>query len=129
MLNDHMERTANHDLARYDVTFSQMRVLVTLNYAENFTCSLKELEKIFMVSQQTMAGIVSRLEKKQLVTAISDQQDKRVKKVKLTQEGQSLAIHVRKQMIDLEEQSLSCLNQEEQETLRRLLLRVYESCK
>lgn len=126
-ISEQMERDANHLLAEHDVTFSQMRVLIALNHAEGGFFTLKELERIIRVSQQTMAGIVSRLEKKGLARTVPDEQDRRVKRVLITSRGKDMAARLTQKMEDAEKQALAGLNEEEQETLRKLLRKIYSS--
>ena len=86
-INDLMEKRANHQMQKEDLTFSQHHVLVYLIQCPEYTAPLKELEKYFRVAQATMAGIVVRLESKGLVESSVSSKDKRVKMVTLTEEG------------------------------------------
>ena len=50
---------------------------------------MKELEHYFQIAQSTVVGIVSRLEKKELVEAFGDSSDKRIKVVHITPSGEA----------------------------------------
>lgn len=128
-LSERIEREVNSDLARHGITLSQMRVLVTLHDSREGVYSLKELEGIFHFSQQTIAGIVFRLEKKGLLERAVDRRDRRVKKVRITERGRALAERALHEVIERERRMLECLTDEEQETFKQLLLKVNERWK
>ncbi len=66
-LNDKVEKAINNQLLTYDLTSTQSKMLVMLHLIPDHTAMLKELEKYFGVAQSTAAGIIARLEKKNLV--------------------------------------------------------------
>lgn len=128
-LSERIERRANSELAQLGITLSQMRVLVTLYYSEEGIYSLKELEGIFDFSQQTIAGTVSRLEKKGLLERTGDERNRRVKKVRITESGKAVAEKAQREVMETERWLLEGLSVEEREELRRLLLKVNKCCK
>lgn len=72
---------------KIDVTFQQMNILRYLYENPGRTASLKEMERNFGTSQATMAGMVVRLEEKGLVNTFHQEEDKRIKMVRLSEEG------------------------------------------
>ena len=58
-----LEQNMNNFLKPYNITIMQSWVLLYLKDTKE-CCTYKELEKEFEVSQPTMAGIISRLDKK-----------------------------------------------------------------
>lgn len=82
-----MEKNANNTFRKSDLTTAQVDVLMTLGAKHNGTLSLKELEKELLLSQPTVAGLVSRLEQKGLVEYCYDANDKRIKLVCMTESG------------------------------------------
>lgn len=127
LLSEIIEKKANGELKKYNITIGQVRILGILYYSQHQECSLKELEKIFHTSQSTIAGIVSRLEDKKLIIGFSDAQDKRVKKVKLTKEGEMLASEAQLKVNDMEKWLASNLAEDERAELIRLLYKVYDT--
>lgn len=127
LLSEIIEKKANGELKKYNITIGQVRVLGILYYSQHQEYSLKELEKIFRTSQATIAGIVSRLEDKKLIIGFSDAQDKRIKKVKLTKEGEMLASEAQLKVNDMEKWLASKLAKDEREELIRLLYKVYDT--
>lgn len=127
LLSEIIEKKANGELKKYDITIGQVRVLAILYYSEQKECSLKELERIFHTSQATIAGIVSRLENKKFLVGVSDVQDRRIKKVRLTKAGEDLAKNAQVKVNDMEKWLTSNLEKEEREELIRLLYKMYDT--
>ena len=88
-LHDRLEKYANNDLRSRDLTMMQVSVLQVLKLAEGQKMTMKELEHYFQIAQSTVVGIVSRLEKKELVEAFGDSSDKRIKVVHITPSGEA----------------------------------------
>lgn len=129
IINERIEKRANQALYEFAITFSQMRILMSLYYSAEGMYSLKELEKIFNLSQQTIAGTVSRLEKKDLVASFTDQEDKRIKKVILTPKGRELSVKAKEKVEETENWLCSGLSPEEQDTFLALLQKICVICK
>lgn len=128
-INDKVEKTVNNKLLTYGLTSTQFKMLVTLHLSPDNTAALKDLEKYFGVAQSTAAGIVTRLEKKKLVASFSDANDKRIKHVRITDEGLRICLNVRESIIETERKLFSGLTPEEEAELNRLLHKVYHSIK
>ena len=63
ILSELIEKKANSELAAHNITLGQSRILILLLKSPR-QISLKELEKLFNVSQATMHGTICRMEKK-----------------------------------------------------------------
>lgn len=63
-LYDMIEKDANSEMQKEDVTLSQMKMLTFLRGKDDGSATLKEMERYFDVSQATIAGIAARLEKR-----------------------------------------------------------------
>ena len=126
-IHDIMEKNANNVLREQELTISQSGVLVLLDEKEGKTASFKELEKDFGVSQPTMVGILNRLMQKDLVEVLTDSEDKRIKKARLTQKGADKCKEGYKHMNSAEEQLLKSLTDNEKMEFYRLLLKVRKS--
>ncbi len=126
-LNDILGRSANKDLKCDDMTASQIKLLIIISETYNECITLKELEKHFGVAQATIAGIVARLEKKDMIESFYVPDDKRVKHVKLTDKGREVCKHAWVNMVKKEEWFLSSLDEKEKEELHRLLQKIYDN--
>lgn len=129
-INDRMFQQANRDLAKLNLTLSQMHVLIYLmEINEEHIAPLKDIEKKFEVSQATMAGIVSRLEEKDFVEALTSPEDKRIKLVRISKHGMELMEEHRIEMEKKDKVVISGLTKDEQDDLFRMLQIVYETVK
>ena len=115
---------ASRHFSDIDLTPAQAQVLIRLHRREDETAKMKEMEADFHVSQPTMSGLIMRLEKKKLVETFQDAHDARVKCVRLTDAGRSLCDAARSSLFSAEEKILSCLTQNERDTLSILLQRM-----
>ena len=128
-IDNALEKEANANLQKLNLTMQQNRVLIYLAHAEGNTMSLKALEEHFGAAQSTIAGLVSRLEKKGLVEALSAPGDKRIKLVKLSEEGARLHAISRQNVVESEERLTALLTDEEKQSLLTCLRKVYEAVK
>lgn len=122
---DVFEARANKNLQEQDITFSQMKVLVYLDKADDHSATLKEVEKRFGTSQATIAGIAVRLEKKKLIEGYIDADDRRIKHIRLTDAGLTLCREAKSNMEEEELQLLNALEAAERSELLRLLQKVH----
>lgn len=119
-----LEQNMNNFLKPYNITIMQSWVLLYLKDTKE-CCTYKELEKEFEVSQPTMAGIISRLEQKELVTKVRDDKDKRVKKVRISDKGLDLIVLVCDHLQESEDDIIRGFSDKDQETFHSLLERAY----
>ena len=128
-IDNALEKEANSNLQMLNLTMQQNRVLIQLAHAPENTLSLKALEERFGAAQSTVAGLVSRLEKKGLVEARSDPDDKRIKLVRLTAEGLALHAQSHQKIVESEERLTRLLSEEEKATLLASLRKVWDAVK
>ena len=119
-----MKKRADGTLQASGLTFTQMQVLTALEAMPGGEAALKALERHFRIAQSTMAGIAARLEKKGLVEALSDANDRRVKRVRITPCGRETARLAVENMEQGESELLSPLTAEERQTLYALLEKI-----
>ncbi len=126
-IEESLKKRADENLRELDLTVTQSHILRVLDCQEKGTCTLKDLERFFCVAQPTIAGTVSRLEKKGYVEALADESDRRVKVVRLTELGRKQNRLSREKVQETERQMLTGMTEEEQRELKRLLQTVYEN--
>lgn len=126
-IDETLEKRTNSELCRYNLTASQMRVLMALYRTKEAMYSFKELEKTVHLSQATVQGLVARMEKKGFLETLAHPEDRRVKMIKLTKCGQDLM----RQAVDADERTqlwlTAALSEREALELRSLLFKVYAS--
>ena len=128
-IDNALEKEANQNLQALNLTMQQNRVLILLAHAEEHTLSLKTLEEHFGAAQSTIAGLVSRLEKKGLIEAVTSPADRRVKLARLTEEGAHVHARSRQNVVASEARLTSNLSPEEREIFLNCLKKVYETVK
>ncbi len=129
LLSEVIEKKVNSELKEQGITVSQLRVLGVVAQSGVDDVSLKEIEGVLRTAQATIAGIVSRLEDKNLVVGFSEPEDKRVKRIKLTERGKELIESTKDKVLDMEEILTSNFSEYEKEELIRLLGKMYDAIK
>ena len=127
MIDECIKKKANNDLVEMDLTIVQHHTLVYLVHQENHTAELKAIEREFHVSQPTVAGIAQRLEAKGYVEALGNPRDKRVKLIRLTQQGEELCRRSWEKMKSRMNAMTAGLSEEDLSELVRLLDVVYRN--
>jgi len=129
LISDLLEKKANSELGRYNITLSQARILSVLFLSKADSLSLKALEKLFSVSQATMQGTISRLVKKGLVETHFRDDDKKTKYVSITSEGKLLAAGFSSCLQKVNRSLSESLTEEESAQLETILKKVYKNLK
>ena len=127
-INNYLKACANNDLRPDDLTLIQVDALLMLSSAEKKIMTMKELEAGLHLAQSTVNGIVSRLEKKNLVVAEGDLSDKRIKVVRISELGEEKCNAVKARILETERTLISGLSEKEREQLWELLQKVCRSC-
>ena len=105
----------------------QAELLAELMESEQNKMTLKELEKSLHLSQPVTSEIVTRLENKGYVETFGNEQDKRIKVVKITKLGQRQAKVAGKYIENVERKMLFCLTKNERKNFDELLQKVWET--
>ena len=125
-IHDNLEKKINKSLKDSDLTMSQMEALIILSEHTDGQMSLKALEHELHVAQSTAAGIVSRLEQKGFIEAYGQSDDKRIKNIRITENGMKYCESAAKDMDKVEKELLKNLTEDEKNTLNQLLGKIYE---
>ena len=120
-ISDEMRKKANNAIRSYNITLAQLGALIELERAPDGQRSLKELEKLLHVAQSTAAGIIARLEQKGFVQGFEATDDRRVKLVRITPDGQACVHNSLQKRNVAEEELLGGLTEAEQKQFYILL--------
>ena len=126
-INDLIAKEANRHLKAHNLTLAQNRLLMILYRQEQHTATLKELEGLFHVSQPTVVGLADRLEAKGFITRCPDPCDRRVKHVRLTEEGCAICLASLEDIHGLETRLTAALTPEERIAFADMLMRIAAS--
>lgn len=122
-----MERQANCEGDKRDITFSQGKVLWYLHKRGHENVTMKDLEQFFDCSHATVSGIVSRLAEKGYVTVETDKNDRRAKNIFITEKERASFKNMQNRHKMIEERLLKGFSEEEREQFFGYLDRVYEN--
>ncbi len=128
-IHDYVEKRANNEFRKYDLTHAQMTVLLMLSSDLKGRLSLKTIEHELGVAQSTTVGIIDRLEQKGFVRKLDSPDDKRVKIVQITPAGMATCSNT---VVDMDagvEFLLRGLTEEERTIFDQLLQRICKNIK
>ena len=126
-IDEKLEKHVNANLNSLGITFSQLKVLFFVHEAENQTTQ-KEIETFLEVSHPTTNGIIKRLEEKQLVkTEMTIKNGRMSKNVAITEKGIDLCSKNETGQNLLENKFGEWLSEAGKNTLRELMLKIYEN--
>lgn len=124
-INDFLQINANEYLKKYDLTFSQMHILLFIAMKNNGSVQQKEIEQYFDLKHPTVVGLLKRLEKKNLLEVRENPDDRRSNIVVVTEQSKSIV----KEMIESRDYADRLLTQnlsvEQTEELKKLLRIIY----
>lgn len=123
-IHDYIEKRANNELRTCDLTLAQHTVLFLLMNTSFGQLEFKALEKELGVAQSTTVGIIERLAQKGFVEKIDSVEDRRIKIVRITEQGKSAYKTTQIDMNAGENDILKGLTGVEKEEFWRLLNKV-----
>lgn len=112
-MENEIEKQLNHALKDLDLTMSQAAVLARLLECQEEQMTMKELEKSIQLSQSVTAGIVLRMEQKGCLESFGDPHDKRIKIIKISEQGKIMCDSARKILSDFEKRLLAGFTKDE----------------
>lgn len=112
----------HQEVEDYGVTPIQYGVLQTVHNNPNI--DQQTLASLVALDTSTTAGVVDRLESKGLVTRSPSPEDRRVRRLQLTKEGQSLLFAIVPGMLQSQELLLAPLTKKQREEFMALLAKL-----
>ena len=125
-LNNFIEKVLNKDFKCMNITCSQFKVLKEL-YENDRPYSMKELEKKFSVSQQTMYGIINRLTAKKLVEKVKNKDN--TTQIVITSMAKKILAGTEGKINTIENNLCGSLSEEEKNEFERLITKILNSSK
>lgn len=124
-ISEKLERRANCEGNKRDITYSQGKVLWYLHKHEDENVTMRDIEKFFDCSHATVSGIVSRLVEKGYVAVETDKKDRRAKNVRTTEKENASFRDMQARHRQMEELLLCGFSDEEKKSFVSFLDRVY----
>lgn len=101
-LAERFKKNSTAVVTKWGLTFSQYNLLRVLDASENGENTMKNVNRIMLISSANMTGIAKRLEKTGFIVRKSDPNDDRIKRLQITTAG----TEVLKEIADRKERSL-----------------------
>ena len=95
------------------MTMPQLTTIATLNFMKGQDVYQRDLEAIFKLRRSTLSSVISTLEKRGYLSRAPVPQDARLKKLVLTEAGQTIGRHVFETFSHLNDLLIAGLTQEE----------------
>jgi DNA-binding MarR family transcriptional regulator len=99
---ERFKKNSSAVVKKWGLTFPQYNVLRVLDASENGQNTMRNVNRIMLVSSANMTGIAKRLEKNGFIIRTGDPNDDRLKRLQITPDG----IRVLKDISDRKERSL-----------------------
>ena len=126
IVSNYMDKDMNNCLSDYNITRSQMGILIYIQVAEckNIEANQVDIEKEFNLKNPTVTGIINRLEEKGYIKRVRSDKDKRYNKLELTESGREILNKGKRKAEENEEKLLKILTQDEVNELKRILTKI-----
>lgn len=122
-ISNQLKRKIDKEMAEdYHLTKTQSLVLSYLHQQKEIY--QKDIEKKFSIRRSTATEILNLMEKRGLIKRIPCAYDKRINKIKITEEGENLEKIGREKIKQIEKNMTKSLTVEEQKELIQLLKKV-----
>ncbi|MHB1559051.1 MAG: MarR family winged helix-turn-helix transcriptional regulator [Isosphaeraceae bacterium] len=125
-LHGRLERCLSGELAAHGLTLAQFDVLMTLCHGEGIT--QQELAEWLLVTKANVVGLIDRVEAAGWVERRADPEDRRVKRLYLTDAGRKLARKAQPGQHALVRRIFGQLSEAELRRLHSMLARLDEAC-
>lgn len=126
-ISDYIESDANRALEQYGITCSQARVLSFLLKSQDKATIQKDIEDYLELKHPTVIGILQRMEAKGIIVSTVDSKDKRQRIITLTDSAFELEKRIADHVEDAEQRMAEGMTQEELDTIKLLLHKVYKN--
>lgn len=126
IVSNYMEKDMNNCLSDYNITRSQMGILIYIQVAEckNIEANQVDIEKEFNLKNPTVTGLINRLEEKGYIKRVRSDKDKRYNKLELTETGREILNKGKRKAQENEEKLLKILTDDEIKELKRILTKI-----
>lgn len=126
IVSNYMDKDMNNCLSDYNITRSQMGILIYIQVAEckNIEANQVDIEKEFNLKNPTVTGLINRLEEKGYIKRVRSDKDKRYNKLELTESGREILNKGKRKAEENEEKLLKILTEDEMRELKRILTKI-----
>ena len=126
MLQSCAEQTLTAAMEEMELTAAQGHLMGYLIHSREPRCP-RDVEKAFHLSHPTVSGLLSRLEQKGFVELITDPNDRRSKRIVISEKGLACNERMHATIIENESRIVQGFTEEEKALLAQLLQRAIEN--
>ena len=123
------ETRCHKNLQRYNLTPSQMDILLYLKKHQKDTLTQRDLETGLTLKNPTVTGLLNRLEEKGFITREQNLNDKRSKFIKMTDKAERVLEDGYLYIQELDAKMLNGISEEEQEQLFKHIYKILDNLK
>lgn len=124
-ISESVDRIVNADLRRFGLTVTQGRILGFLHKRQGKTVTQKDIEQYMGVSHATVSGVIRRLERNGFILVETDENDRRAKKLSVTEKELEVYERAQKTRQKLEKKMCSGMSDAEKKKFLLTLKRIY----
>jgi DNA-binding MarR family transcriptional regulator len=124
ILNTAIERTLNKEMAELGITYTQATVIGFLRKSSDKEICQKDVETSLGLTHPTVSSILSRLEEKGLIMTTPFSNDRRYKKIFLTDKSMDMAEAIQRKIEKISEDAFYGINEDRIEELSTLIKQI-----
>ena len=125
-INEAFVARANKSLKKFELTSTQMDILMYLFRNNSTTSTQRDIEKYFNLSHSTVIGVLQRLTEKGYITVEQSLDDKRQRNVNLTQKAFEVKQYILNHRQKIQNSFAENFSESELESLVKSLKKVYD---
>lgn len=126
-ISEELDRKANMQIKKYNLTLTQARVIIFLADNEGRMVTQKELEDFLQVSHPTTVTIVKSMEAKKMIKTSLDDADRRMKNIQLVWGNETIYHELVENAKNMERKLLTGFSDEEKGQFYAFLCKAYEN--
>lgn len=104
-------------------------MILSFVISQNRLICMKDIQERFNINRSTSSELLTSLETKGFVEKLINEEDSRIKYIKVTCEGKKEYLKIVKQFEQIDEEFTSCLNEEERQIFSDLLDKILDNYK
>lgn len=120
-LYNNIDKKRNEVLKNMELTATQADILTYLFFCSKEKINQRDIENKFNIKNPTVTGILKRMEEKDFINCVIDEDDKRFKKILLTKKSLKFRDHLDSHKEEIENILIYNMTEKEVKVLKKLL--------
>lgn len=127
IVNNLFERELNKEASLMDLTNAQCRILGYLDRHRDEEIYINDIERVFCLKRPTVSGLIKRLEEKEFIFIEHKCDDRRYKRVNLTEKSEEILEIMKENVANAEKTLYKNLSEHDKNELYRILTIMFKS--